>query len=198
MDCARDERRSVRERVRPPRTVLVSPDDNSLERWDKNEWYSGAMLIVDAVGVVSGVAALPSGIRNLWMVLARQKRFLARGLSWESLKAMNRAQRLMVIAEVFEDASRTPDGRAALVQAARKAEVGARTFQHAAGLSVRNADKLRGIISAETTRRLTASLRDAIGNMVGVAASGTPSSLTGSASGSVNYVINLVASGGAN
>ena len=65
----------------------------------------------------------------------------------------------------------------------------------AAGISVRHADLLRKIISEETVRRITSSLRDVLGSLAGTGASATPASLTGSASGSVNYLINLVDAG---
>src|SRR5262249_6531977 len=149
-------------------------------------------LIVDAIGIASGLASLPAGARNLWAVIARQRSFAARGLSLEALKAMNRAERLRVVGEIVEEASRTPEGRAALIAAAREAGIGARSIQSTTGLSVRHADTMRRIVSAETVRRLTSSLRDVLGTVAGVGASATPSSATGSASGSVNFVINLV------
>lgn len=173
--------------------ALRAPDDNSLQRWANEQWYSGTMLFVDAVGVGSGIASLPFAMRNLWAVLARQRRFAAQNLNFEALKAMNRSQRLRAISEVFEDAARTPEGRAALVQAAREAQIGAHTLQQGTALSVRHADRMRSIISEETARRLAATLRDIIGNAVGAAGSAMPDRLIGSASGFVNYVINLVA-----
>jgi len=44
-------------------------------------------------------------------------------------------------------------------------------------------------------RGITSSLRDVLGSLAGTGASATPASLTGSASGSVNYLINLVDAG---
>jgi hypothetical protein len=172
--------------------IIAAPDDNTLQRWDQNATYTNSILVVDALGVVSGLASLPFAARNLFAVLARQRSFLARGLSSESLRSMNRVQRLAVIRELFDEASRTPEGRAALVAAARQAGVGAQTMQRGASLSVRGATTLSRVIRDETVRRLSASLRDVIGGLVGPVGSGVRSSLVGSASGSVNYVINLI------
>jgi len=175
--------------------IFAAPKDNTLQRWDSNLSYSMAILIVDAIGIASGVASLPFAARNLWATLARQRAFAARGLSFESLRAMNRVQRMQAISAVFEDAARTPEGRVALVQAARAADIGAPSMQRAAGISVRHADLLKKVISEETARRITSSLRDVLGSLAGMGASATPAAVTGSASGSVNYLINLVDAG---
>jgi len=102
---------------------------------------------------------------------------------------------LKAISEVFEDAARSPEGRVAPVQAAKDAEIGAPSIQRASGISVRHAELMRRIISDETPPRITATLRDVLGGLAGVGASATPASMTGSASGSVNYLINLVDAG---
>ncbi len=175
--------------------ILAAPRANTLQRWDSNLTYSMSILIVDAMGIATGVASLPFAARNLWAALARQRAFAARGLSFATLRAMNRGQRMQAISEVFEEAARSPEGRVALVQAARDAEIGTTSLQRATGVSVRHAELLRRIISDETARRITSSLRDVLGGLSGIAGSATPASLTGSASGSVNYLINLVDAG---
>lgn len=175
--------------------IFASPDGNSLQKWDSNLTYSMGILIVDALGVTSGIASLPFAARNLWGVLSRQKAFIARGLTVDSLRGMNRAERLRIISEVFEDAAKTPEGRNALVQAARAADIGPQSFRRISGLSVRHSQTLVRIISDETVRRISASLRDVLTSLGVVGASATPASLTGSASGSVNYIVNLVDAG---
>jgi len=72
--------------------IFAAPTDNTLQRWDSNLSYSMAILIVDAIGIASGVASLPFAARNLWATLARQRAFAARGLSFESLRAMKEAR----------------------------------------------------------------------------------------------------------
>jgi hypothetical protein len=174
--------------------IWAAPNANTLQRWDSNLTYSMSILIVDAIGISGGVASLPFAVRNLWATLARQRAFLAKGLSFESLRAMNRVGRMKAISEVFEEAARTPEGREALVQAAKQANVGARSMQRA-GISVRHAELLRKVISEQTVKRIASSLRDVLGGLAGVGASASPAALTGSASGSVNYLINLVDAG---
>lgn len=66
-------------------------------------------------------------------------------------------------------------------------------MQRAASLSAAHSAKMTKIISVETTRRLTASLRDVLlGGVGGLGASASPRQYTGSASGSINWLINLV------
>jgi hypothetical protein len=95
----------------------------------------------------------------------------------------------------MEEASRTPEGRAALIAAAREAGIGAKSLQRASGLSVRNANTLVRIVSDETVKRLRYSLLEVAGAVGGIGASATPASLTGSASGSVNWIINVIDAG---
>ena len=175
--------------------IAGAPDGNSLQHWDANEVYANAILVVDAIGVVTSVASLPSQVRNLYAVIVRQRAFLARGLTFDALRRMNRMGRLRAIQEVFEEAARTPEGRAALSRAAREAGRGAGSLQRGTGLSVRGANTLVRVISEETVRRLNSSLRDLIGGVGGLIASATPSRYTGSASGSLNFVINLIDAG---
>jgi len=172
--------------------IAANPDGATLTEWDSNRVYTRTIFVVYAIGVATGVASLPFAARNLFAVLARQRSFVSRSLSIEALRRMNRAERLRVIGELMEEAGRTPEGRAALIAAAREAEIGVQTIQSASGLSVRHAGTMVRIISEETTRRLSSSLRDVIGGMTGIVGSGTPGSVTGSASGSVNWVINLI------
>jgi hypothetical protein len=175
--------------------IYARPDDNTLQRWDSAFGYATTMLVVDAIGVASGLSSLPFAARNLFATLARQRAFIARGMSFESLRAMNRLQRMRAVSEVFEDAAKTPGGRSALVKAAREAGVGVNSFQRLSGVSVRHADTLRRVIADETVRRISSTLRDVFTSTAITAASATPASLTGSASGSVNYVIHLLDAG---
>ena len=172
--------------------VVSNPDGNSLQQLDSNTLYSGTTVVVDALGLASGVASLPAAGRNLWAILARQRSFAARGLSETALRQMNRAERLRVIGEVVEEASRTPEGRDAIIAAARRVGVGSQSIQSTSGLSVRNAARMAGVISAETTRRLHATVLSAISVPAGGVVSALPSSVVGNASGSVNWVINIV------
>jgi hypothetical protein len=170
----------------------------TLEQWDRNKTYNMAILFVDAVGVVGGIASLPYAVRNLWAVVTRMKSLSRVNLSLEALQRMNRFDRFRTIARVFHEASRTPEGAQALVLAAREAKVGAKTFQQASRLSVNHSTTLVKIISKETVHRLHASLRDVFGGVAGLGLSASPSELTGSGSGSINWVINLLDAGSPN
>lgn len=174
--------------------IALHPDSNSLQDWDSNTVYSVGFLFVDAAGVASGVAALPYAIRNFAGVLSRQRSFIARGLSFEKLRLMNRFQRATVIREVLNEASKVPEGRAALLAAAKEANV-ATTSLGRGSLSVRHSTSIVNIISKETSRRLLYGMKDILTTVGSGVASATPPQLSGSASGSVNWLINLVDSG---
>jgi hypothetical protein len=168
--------------------AIHNPASNSLQQWDTNKIYSTSILIVDAVGVVSGLASLPFATRNLLAVLERRGGMVTA----ERLAAMSRAERPAAIQRAVGEATRTPEGRQALEAALRDAGLterqAAQVLAHGAG-TARRAGIVARVISQETARRLNGSLRDAIGTVAGAAASATPESLFGSASGSVNALI---------
>lgn len=174
--------------------AFQNPTSNSLQDWDDSSSYSTVFLLVDALGVFSGLASLPAAWRNLWAVISRQRGFVARGLSLEKLKAMNRFARFKVIREVFEEAAKTPEGRTALQRAAAEANVSAASFARET-MSVRQSMTMVRVISKETQMRLINSLVGVLSPLTGAAASATPARWSGSASGSVNWVINVVDSG---
>jgi hypothetical protein len=108
---------------------------------------------------------------------------------------LNRTERFKLIARLFNDASRVPEGAHALVEAAREVSVGARVFQRASTLSVNHAATLAKIVRDETVKRLHWSLLEVFAGVAGNVLSGTSAELTGSGSGSVNWVINLIDAG---
>lgn len=175
--------------------IAVNPLGNSLQQWDSTTWYATTTLVVDAIAVAGALGSLPFAIRNLWAVIARQRAFITQRLSFEALKAMNRTQRMQAISSCFEEAGRTLPGREALVKAAREAKIAAETLQRTSGISVKHAASLQRIISVETVKRLSAGIKEVLSGVVGVGVSGTPASWTGSGSGSVNWVFNLIDTG---
>ena len=174
--------------------IALHPTSNTLQDWDSNTLYSVGFLFVDAAGVASGIATLPFAMRNFAAVLSRQRSFVARGLSFEKLKLMNRFQRAQVIREVLDEASKVPEGRIALLAAAKGANVAKASLARGT-LSVRHSTAMVNVISKETSRRLLYGLKDMLTSIGGAVASATPARVSGSASGSVNWLINLVDSG---
>jgi hypothetical protein len=176
------------------REVVVRPDDNSIERWENDSDYTLWMNVADAIGIASGVAGLPSSIRGVFAAASRQRAFLARGLSFGSLKAMNRVERAKALSAVVQEAARTPEGRLAITQATKEAQIGARALQ--SGVSIRQAEKLGRVLSDETIHRLLATSRDALLFGASCGASVSSSERLGAASGSLNlgynYVIHLM------
>ena len=172
--------------------IARSQDDNTLQRWEENGLYKYSILIVDALGVASSIASLLFAARNMYAIIARQRGFVSRKLTLETLKRMNRAERARVIREVLEEASKTPAGRKALMAAALEAEITAKTLGRTASLSVRQAQGMVRIVSEETVRRLNYSLLDVVSEVVNLGGSATPASKVGSASGSINWIINVI------
>ncbi len=86
----------------------------------------------------------------------------------------------------------TPEGRRAVETALREAGLTerqvAQTIAYGAQ-TTRRATVVTRVLSAETTTRLNATLRDIISGVAGIGVSATPSSWTGSGSGSVNSLI---------
>jgi hypothetical protein len=175
--------------------IAYDPQGDQLERLDRNTAYSATMLVVDGLGIVSGLAGLPAAGKNLFAILSRQRSFVARGLTEAALKEMNQAERAAVIAQAVQEASRTPEGLEAIIKAAREAQVGAASIQRGT-LSVRNATRMVGVISAETAKRLNRTVLSIVSTAVGVGASSMNAQYVGSASGSLNWIINLIDVGG--
>jgi len=172
--------------------VLMDPKGNSLEQWDENGTYAKAMLIDDAINQAANLAALPFAVRDLWQTVSRLRGFAARGLTFDVLKSMNRMQRLKVISEIFWEASQTPGEQQAVIKAAREAQIGAKAMQRTSGLSVKQADIMVQVVKDVTISRLKLSLTGVVGTGVGLVASGMPESVVGSASGSINWIINVI------
>ncbi|MFO0850868.1 MAG: hypothetical protein U0871_20270 [Gemmataceae bacterium] len=169
-------------------TALADPDDNTLQRWDDNKVYSGIILAVDGAGVVFSVVSLPFAVRNLLAVLERRGGMVAAA----QLEKMTREERRKAIQKAVNEASKSPDGRKAVKEALEKAglkpgQVGA-TFAGKAGNAERAAVVSR-VLTEETARRLSSSIRDVVGGFGGLAASATPSGYVASASGSLNALI---------
>jgi hypothetical protein len=174
--------------------ALSNLDGDSLSQWDRNAGYATTMLIVDAIGVTGALTSLPFAVRNAWAVVTRMRAFANMDLTVEGLRRLNRVDRFKVLGRLFQEASRVPEGANALVAAAREARIGAQTLQ-GSSLSVNHSATLARIIREETVRRLHWSLAELFANVAGHTLSGSPAERTGSGSGSVNWVINLIDAG---
>jgi predicted flavoprotein YhiN len=153
------------------------------------------LFLSDAIGVAFSVATLPFNVRNLWSVVSKLRSFSAQSLSFEALRSMNRLERLRALSRVFQDATRTEQALNEVMAAAREAQIGARTFQQTNSLSVNQADTLVRVIQDQTVKRLETALLNVLGGAATPAMSATPARITGSASGSINYLIHLLDAG---
>jgi hypothetical protein len=150
---------------------------------------------VDALGVATAVGSLPGGVRKLWDVVARVRGFKAASLSFDGLKRMGRVERLRAVQRLFNEATRSGDGVVEIVAAANQAKFTATTIQRATYLSGKSSATLVRIIKDETVRQLHSSFADILATNTGLILSATPSNLTGSGSGSINWLINFIDAG---
>ena len=124
--------------------ALRNPDENTLQQWDDNTIYSTAVLIVDVVGVASAVASLPAATKNLLGVLERRG-----GLAAVRLSGMDKVERQAAMKIAIQQATRTPEGKAELMEALRKANLSekqaAQTIAHGAKSARRAGVALRAI-----------------------------------------------------
>jgi hypothetical protein len=101
---------------------------------------------------------------------------------------------MRVLRGAFDDATKTAEGRAAILDAGRAGGISEQTIK-GASLTVRKAEKLARVINDETIRRLHFSLMDSFSSLGSIGLSATPNSMTGSGSGSVNWLLNVVDAG---
>jgi hypothetical protein len=154
------------------------PNSRSLAELDNQDWYKVVTFVVDAAGVASGVAGLPQASRNLMAILERRAMIPAAG----ELATMNRARRTETISNAIQQASRNPETAEAVRRAVAEAVAAAGSGQR----SIVGARAVAAAISQETARRLHRSLMEVISGYASLPINALPSSLVGSASGSIN------------
>lgn len=169
--------------------IALDPNGNTLQQWDSNSVYSAATLVVDAFGVASGVAGLPNAVRNLAAVLQRSGRLVQ---SAEQLASLARPDRLRLVQNAIQEASKTPAGRAALEKALRDAGLSSRqvaqTMGHGAD-TIRRGRLVMNALQGDSSIRLTRNIRDIVAAFGGFVVSATPQEWTGSGSGSLNFLL---------
>ena len=168
------------------------PDDDSLSRLDDDKTYQVASLIVDAIGVVTAVASLPAGVKNLMQLFKTTRTWQARGLTEAGLRAMNRAERGKLVKELIDEASKTPEGKQAVEQAIRDAKITPKTVAGTGGVSKLAAKAMLRAVSADTLKRFHLAMVSVGSGVAGPGVSAMKSEWVGSASGSVNWVIHVL------
>ena len=166
-------------------TAYRDPQSNSLQQLDENAVYKWACLIIDAAGVVSGVAALPQGLKNLAAILQRRG---ALKMSAEAFAQLDKAGRKAAIKEAAAQASKTPEGRQAILEAMEQGGLKANAVKGGAA-TIRRGKLVFKAISKDLGKRLTSTVLDVLGNSGGIIASASDQKHTGSASGCLNAII---------
>lgn len=171
--------------------ALFHPDDSTLSDLDDNEAYQTSMLIIDGIGVASGLGGLKFSLRSIATFLQRKGSLPP----VEALQAMPAEVRRSTVEKALKAACRTSEDRAALFRALQEAGLKDHQIQRALGNGVKTGPQVAKAVAgmkafnAEAARRLNLSIRDALGGAGGAVVSATPSGYTGSASGSVNWLI---------
>ncbi|MCX6190404.1 MAG: hypothetical protein NTW54_12565 [Bacteroidetes bacterium] len=174
----------------------INPNSDSLEQLDNNAWYSGTFFVIDALGVASGVAGLAAARGPLIALLERRASLPAA----QQLERMTRPERDAAMREALRRASQDPSTRRELTTALQKAfpERNIASMIRAGGSSgtIRTGSIVSNVISEQIARNITAQVVGIISSVAGIGVSATPSSWTGSGSGSLNTigtaVINII------
>lgn len=175
------------------REIQSSPDDDSLEWLDNDTRYKTVGYIVDAIGVATAVAGLPSGIKGLIGLFKTRRVWASRGITEAGLKAMNGADRRIVIDEMVKEAASDPNARKALQDLMRQTASEATLARTT--MSVPMAGKLSKSLSADLIKRLHVGMVSAVSGVSGPGFSAMKSEWVGSASGSVNTTGAWIADG---
>lgn len=172
--------------------AAFNPDDNSLERWDNNNVYAGVFLVIDAVGVATSVASLPSATRRLLQILERRGSLVTA----EALATMGRERRIAALRQAWNQAAGSPEGRQALQQALREAGLSPRDAQRLMNMANtgrqatvlgRNSEAVRRVLDARMAREVYRTMAETLSGVGGILASASPATYTGSASGFLNW-----------
>jgi hypothetical protein len=177
--------------------AITNPDANTLQQWDQNTIYTYSINIVDGIGLAAGVASLGAGARNLFAILERRGALVTAS----ELERMSRTQRQRAIENALRQATRTPEGQAAVRealeqagfrgnQASRFAGAGARGVQGPS--TIRQTTRVATVLSQESATRLNRTLVGVIGDSVGVVTNAMSSETVGSASGTLNNAGTLI------
>ena len=174
--------------------AVFNPEGTEIDYWDNDPYYKDFFQKVDYMSLGSGAVGTGYALRNLTAVVARQNALLARNLDLKSLGRLGKHERMKIIKEMVEEAGKTPEGRAALEAAAK--EIGVKDYAlRGTTLSSKHAFKMTKVVTAETTKRLNASLGELIAQAVSVTANAMPSSITGSSSGTLNnWIVHVMES----
>jgi hypothetical protein len=170
--------------------ILSDPHSNSLAKLDENADYSKAILIVDGLGVVSGFAALPFTVKAMWPSLKQLMKLRKITITEEAFAKMNRVERGRLVRSVLEQSKKDPAAKIHLKELAKSLGMKTATLDRDGSLSKKNAVILSQTIGKQASTKVKDAIKSYKWSAAGAGASAMPSSLVGSASGSVNYSIN--------
>lgn len=178
--------------------AVANPHDNSLELLDNNSWYTNTFFVIDAIGILSGLASINAATRAIRQLL-RNRAALP---SDSALRAMNRAQRNTAMREAIRRASSDPAARRELVEALQEAfpdrNIAAMIRSGGSAGTIRTGGIVSNVINEQIARSISSQIREILLSTAGAGVSATPSSWTGSGSGSLNTigtaVINIIQS----
>lgn len=165
--------------------------DEVLTEWDNNYIYKNATFLVDYVGVSTSVVSLSAAAKDIWLAARLDQMLAAKGLNFIKLKILPKPQQKEILLPALKELMKTRQGRAIVAKQFRQANAA-----HASDmLKVINNSSGR-VIDSGTVKRIAESLRkvgtDVVTSGGTILASSTESANTGSASGSVNWLIHII------
>lgn len=175
-----------------------NPNDNSLERWDSNEWYNNTMLVVDGAGVLSGLVGVGGAAAGLKKMLTMKGALP----SEEILQAMTNQQRVTAYREAVKKISKSPSQATEFDNLLNNLRPGIakRLRENKAVIIRRSASDVSRLLSQKTMNALLDTTKEIVITGSGITFSGMSQQSVGSASGSVrwagehinNIVINII------
>ena len=169
--------------------AYAAPNDNSLERWDSNTYYSFFTNAIDVVGVVTGVVGVAGAAREIKTFL-RIKNLLA---SEEELNAMTRAQKI----EAFNSGLKRASQEENIAKELKKIldQMGRAGNRMARGNPViirRELSNFTRTVSDATANALSRNAKSIVLTSINLGLNGAPATFAGGASGTLNKLGNMV------
>lgn len=168
--------------------ALANPYSDSLERLDNEAWYSGTFFVIDALGVISGGFGIAGSRRAIIQLLERRAALPVA----QQLGQLSRAERIEAFRQALRRAAGNNQTRRELIAALEEAfpnrNVAAMILGRNPISSIRSGVVVSNIISEAIAGGISNEIRNIIMGLGGFAVSGSPASMTGSGSGSLNTI----------
>lgn len=169
--------------------VYRNPDENSIQRWDGNEWYSNTFKVINDIDLISGVISISGAAKNV-----RNMLILKGALPEEAIKTMTNAQKIDAYKRAIKKISENPVLASEFENLLKKMgpRVANRLKRNNEVIIRRSTLGLSKLVSEHTLKSLMSSVKEIFINSLSIGTGALPQKEVGSASGSVNWAINQI------